>query len=92
MFGLPELLVLAFLALLCVPGAIGAIIAASKGRNTIGWFFLCLLFWGIPIVVLLFLPPIKEVPGRYRQCPACKEFIKWNATLCKHCKTVLAPQ
>jgi hypothetical protein len=90
--GLPEVFVLVFLVFMCIPGVIGAVIAANKGRSKAGWFVLCALFWGIPILVLLFLPPGKEVPGRYRQCSACKEFIKWNATLCKHCKTVLAPQ
>jgi hypothetical protein len=86
--GVPELILL---AILCIPGAIGAAIAASKGRSAVGWFFLCAFFW-IPILVVIFLPPIKEVPGRYRQCPSCKEFIKWGATICKHCGTSLSPQ
>ncbi len=84
--GIPELILV---ALLCTLGAIGAAIAATKGRSAIGWFFLCAFFW--PLFLVIFLPPVKEVPGRFRQCPACKEFVKWDATLCKHCRTVLTP-
>ena len=85
--GLPELILL---LLLCIPGAIGAVLASGKGRSAVGWFFLCAFFW-FPVLIVIFLPPIKEVPGRYRQCPACKEFVKWEATVCRHCRSTLCP-
>ncbi len=81
--GVPEIIVL--LIVWGIPGTIGAVLAKNKGRNAFGWFVLCALLW-FPIIVVVFLPPIKEVPGKYRECPACKEFVKWNATVCKHCK------
>lgn len=86
--GLPELIVM--LIVWGIPGTIGALLAKNKGRSTVGWFFLSAFFW-IPIVIVLLLPPVKEVSGKYRECPSCKEFVKWRATLCKHCKTVLLP-
>jgi hypothetical protein len=85
--GIPELIIL--LIIWGIPGTIGAVLAKNKGRNAIGWFVLCALFW-IPIVIVILLPPIKQVPGKYLECPACKEFVKWNALICKHCKTDLS--
>ena len=91
MFGIsgPELVVI--LVILVIPGTIGAVLAKNKGRSIIGWFILSAIFY-LPILIVLLLPPIKEVPGKYRECPLCKEFVKWNALLCKHCKTELTPK
>jgi hypothetical protein len=80
--GLPELIVV---LIIFAPAVIGALIAKSKGRNVFGWFLLCGLLW-FPVIVLLFLPPTTEVEGKYRECPKCKEIIKWQASFCKHCK------
>ena len=84
--GVPEIIIM--LIIWGIPGLIGAILANNKGRNSIGWFVICALFW-IPIIAIIFLPPIKEVQGKHRECPACKEFVKWNASVCKHCKSDL---
>lgn len=89
--GYPELIIiLIMLIILGIPGTIGARLAKSKGRSAVGWFILSALFW-LPILVVLFLPPVKEVPGTYRECPVCKEFVKWKAAVCKHCGTALSP-
>jgi hypothetical protein len=68
-----------------VPAIMGALLAKSKGRSVFGWFILSGLFW-LPIIILLFLPPAREVEGKYRECPKCKEIIKWQASFCKHCQ------
>ena len=82
--GIPELIIMAIIW--GIPGTIGAIMASRKGRTPLGWFFLCGLFW-FPIIILAILSPTKEVPGKYRECPYCKEFVKWHATICKHCRS-----
>ena len=87
--GVPELIII--LIILGIPGTIGALLAKSKGRSAVGWFFLSAIFC-LSILVVILLPPIKEVPGKYRECPSCKEIVKWNAIICKHCKTELAPK
>jgi hypothetical protein len=87
-FGVPELIVV--LIIWVVPGTIGTLLAKGKGRNSLGWFFLCAIFW-FPILIVLLLPPLREVQGKYRECPACKEFVKWRAIVCKHCRTELSP-
>ena len=86
--GVPELLLL---AVMCFSGGIGGHLAGLKGRNQVGWFLLCAFVW-LAIFIVLYLPPIKEVPGKYRQCPSCKELVKWYANLCKHCGTAVAPR
>jgi DNA-directed RNA polymerase subunit RPC12/RpoP len=59
------------------------IVANSKGRDGIGWFFIGL----IPIVGLVIaLVASKDGPNRLeKQCPFCAEFIKIEAKVCKHC-------
>jgi len=88
--GLTELIIIVFIILLVcfVPGIIGAYIAGMKGRNQLGWFFICAIF-PLCIIAIIFLPPAKEIEGKYKQCPACKEFVKWGATICKHCRSEL---
>lgn len=41
-------------------GAATSAIAASKGRNAVGWFFLGLLFTCISLIIVLCLPNLKE--------------------------------
>jgi hypothetical protein len=69
-----------------IPAIIGGLLAKSKGRSVFAWFILCYIFL-FPIIILLFLQPLKEVEGKYRQCPKCREIIKWKAQICKHCKS-----
>lgn len=90
MFGLgfPELIVI--LIIWVIPGTIGALLAKRKARSMSGWFFLC-AFFQPAIIVIAFLSPKKEVRGKYRECPSCKEFVRWKATICKHCRTQLSP-
>jgi hypothetical protein len=90
--GIAELIIIiTFLIIFwVVPGIIGALLAKNKGRNPVGWFFLSAFLW-IPIFVVILLPPAREVPGKYRECPSCKEFVKWRATICKHCGKELPP-
>ncbi len=88
MFGLgaPELTVLLLLlGTFLLPGIIGSIIASKKGRSAFGWFVLCTIL-PILIVAAILIKPAREVPGKYRECPACKEIIKWEAVVCKYCQ------
>lgn len=86
-FGVPEFLVA--LVVWGLPGTIGALLAKNKGRNVIWWFAISALFW-FPIIIVIFLSPVKEVPGKFRECPSCREFVKWHAKICKHCKSEFA--
>ncbi len=85
MFGISILELIVISVSFSIPGIIGAQFAKSKGRSAVGWFFLSAVFW-FSIVIIILLPPIKEIPGKYRECPSCREFVKWDANICKHCK------
>jgi hypothetical protein len=71
-----------------IMGIVCAIVAHQKRRNVIGWFFLGVLFSLISLVVLIFLPTIEDTKDTI-PCPYCKEPIKKDATMCKHCRSVL---
>ncbi len=86
--GTPELILF---TICIIPGTLGAYLAKQKGRNIVGWFFLSTVFW-FSIFIVILLPPVREVIGEYRECPSCKEFIKWKAIVCKHCQTKIRSQ
>jgi hypothetical protein len=71
-----------------LPGIVGARLAWTKGRNWLGWFLLNCCF-PPTMMMVLFQGPLREVPGHYRQCPACREYLKWRETVCKYCRTDL---
>lgn len=69
-----------------IPGAlIPAYIAKKKGRNFGMWYVYGLLLW---IVALIHSLCLEDHSGM--QCPVCKEWIKEDASVCKHCHTVIA--
>ena len=63
---------------------IPAFIAKNKGRNFLLWYIYGFAFFIIALIHSLFM---KDHSGI--QCPACKEWIKEDASVCKYCHTVL---
>lgn len=70
----------------------------SKGRSAGGGFALGFFLGVIGIIIALFVSSDQEKlnqrkfdHGELAQCPHCKEFIKLNATMCKHCHQPLPP-
>ena len=75
-----------------VMAAITAMVAHTKGRSGIGFFFYGLFLWPIALVHALVEPKTEEAKaedmlrqGRY-QCPFCAEWIKIEAKVCPHCQ------
>lgn len=94
MFGLGREEFIALVIPLFIPfmlGMIGSMIAAGKGRSSLGWFVLSAIF-PPSILVVIFLKPGGEVDGKYKKCDACQEIIKWQATVCRYCQTRLNDQ
>lgn len=86
----------AAILLLLIPYVVCLVIAAQKGQWI--WFALGLVFIVIPIIGLIFAfvgavlsPKPNSSKGRnvYRQCPACAETVKREATVCRYCGTQL---
>ena len=85
--GIPEAITLLIIfgpPLVC--GIIGAVLAGNRGRSKFGWFLLCAIL-PLLIILIIFLKPAKEVEGKVKQCPKCKEFVKWDATICRYCRS-----
>ena len=75
-----------FLLLIMLPPALGgAWLARNRGRNILIWSVLCAIF-PIFLMVIFFEKPLREVPGGFKRCTSCGEYIKWQATACKYCK------
>ena len=70
-----------------------AIIASSKGRSGVGWFFVGLLISVFGIILIACLPsvqtqdskPVSNGPAEKKQCPDCAETVLRGARVCKHC-------
>jgi hypothetical protein len=84
----PELFVFVVVAMF---GVAGGWMAANRGRNIVGWCLLCVLF-PVFLMVIYFNKPLREVEGKFKLCPNCKEFIKWCEPVCKYCRTEFQPR
>lgn len=72
---------------------VAGFVANSKGRNSVGYFFLSLFFsFLITIFVLLAVPNLKGNSNQpSRSCPHCAETILAQAKVCKHCSREVEP-
>ncbi len=68
-------------------GMVASIIAFSKGRNSLGWFFAGLLIGPFALVVAA-LPPVIRA-GQFKRCLGCAEIIPEDAIRCRHCQLEL---
>lgn len=64
------------------------IFADRRGRSGIGWFFISL--FASPLIggVFLLVLPATEKAGAFsilRRCNYCREQIRRDASVCKHC-------
>lgn len=74
----------AFWLVTFVFGVVAAVIAHSKGRNSMGWFASG-MFLGPFALVVAFLSPIERV-GMFTKCPTCREVIREDASSCRYCR------
>jgi hypothetical protein len=73
---------------------VAASVARSKGRSGVGYFVLsCLLSFLVAIIVLAIVPSLKttSAPVTEAQCPFCREDVKADAVVCKHCGRDIEP-
>jgi YD repeat-containing protein len=69
-----------------------AVAANSRGRNQGGWLLLSLVISPLIAGLLLFaLPKLEKQMRDLRKCPACAEWVKREARICKHCGRELPP-
>ena len=70
-------------------------IADSRGRGGLFWFFISIILSPLLGVIMLLLMPVvakEPTPETHVKCPECAELVLKEAKLCKHCGTRLIPQ
>ncbi len=82
---------LAVVLIMSVPGIIGGVMAANRGRNFVVWGILSALF-PIFLMIIWFEKPLKEVEGKFKKCVACGEWLKWREPSCKYCQAAQPPR
>ena len=88
-----EILLLAVLS-----GVLCSVVAQFKNYSGLLWFVLGFFFPVVgPIVIIFFRQTLTEEntpasPKTHVKCPDCKEFIRKEATVCKHCGCKLTAQ
>lgn len=66
------------------------IFAGRHGRSTGKWVALAVVLSPVMMwLLLLALGPVPPNPTTHQQCTACKEWAHPEATLCRHCGSVL---
>jgi hypothetical protein len=73
---------------------VAASVARSKGLSGFGYFVLsCLMSFVVAIIVLAIVPSRKTLVATKEaaQCPFCREEVKFEAIVCKHCGRDIQP-
>jgi len=77
-------------------GIAAASISAGKGRSGFGGFLLGLILGPIGLAIVLLMGKSQEGQraastrmGEKRPCPACRELIAFDATVCPQCRTAI---
>lgn len=73
------------------------LVASSKGRSGLMFFFVSIIFSPlIGLIIVFVLPKNNEIideraieNGNMKVCPNCAELVKKEAGLCKHCQSDL---
>lgn len=78
-----------FIGWMLLGALIGVAAAQKKGFSIAGGVLGGLLLG--PLAFLMFAVSGVSGSDRNRKCPACAEFVKADARICKHCKTELPP-
>lgn len=87
------IIVLVVIALFC--GITSAAIADAKNRLSMVWFLLGLLFGVFALLVIAVLPSLKAEQQEltvlgYVRCPDCREPVRHDARICRHCRRDLS--
>lgn len=83
----PLILILLFV----VPAIAGGWLAYGRGRNPLLWGTLC-CFFPFFLMAIWFQKPLKEVPGHFRRCQGCGDFIRWQLSGCPYCGRTVTEQ
>lgn len=88
--------------------ALVGVAAGARGRSGVGWFLLALILSPLLMIILvLVLPNLAErarqtamvaqagdpiTPETHARCPDCREWVRRDALVCKHCRRTLEPE
>ena len=70
-----------------ISGLTGSVIAVKKNKSSVIWFLLCII--PLFLIVIILKKHTDYYDNSFKQCPSCKEFMKWEKKICTNCKTPL---
>ena len=83
---------LVYLVVCAVLWGIVAAIARAKNKSLFTWLALTFLLGPLALLILLFVPRSKTMPGETKLCPHCESEIPEAATVCRFCtRDIAAP-
>jgi len=62
--------------------------AQGRSKNRTGWLYGFFLGW-IGVLILALLGPLAD--PSYGECPYCRESVRFDASVCPHCRRELTP-
>jgi len=90
-------LLVVLLAPLALLALLPALIASARGREFIAWWLYAIVLFPLAFLHAICLTPTRrsrdEAAAREgdERCPACREYVRASATLCRHCGSAIPP-
>jgi hypothetical protein len=82
-----------YLAICAVLWGIVAAVARAKNQSQREWLTATFFLGPLALLILLFVPRAKTMPGETKLCPHCQSEIPEAATVCRFCtRDIAAPR
>lgn len=91
---------MSFITIWVIFAVMAAVVAGAKDRSVFGWLLLGFVFGVFALLLVAALPSLRPAPASAENapdprthvlCPDCKEPVRKEAIVCRHCGAKLIP-